>query len=91
VALYPECQGYESRARVTLAEIPLCSHGFMCQELMPDPYYLKIGEQHVVTVTGKAFYDIAHAPADHPNRRHWPKDYAAWEIHPVMKVEAIRN
>jgi hypothetical protein len=52
---------------------------------------LKIGEQHVVTVTGKAFYDIAHAPADHPNRRHWPKDYAVWEIHPVMKIEAIRN
>jgi hypothetical protein len=29
--------------------------------------------------------------ADHPNRRHWPKDYAVWEIHPVMKIEAIRN
>jgi hypothetical protein len=27
----------------------------------------------VVTVTGKAFYDIAHAPADHSNRRHSPK------------------
>jgi hypothetical protein len=40
--------------------------------------------EHVVTVTGKAFYDIAHAPADHSNRRHSPKDYAVWEIHPVM-------
>lgn len=29
--------------------------------------------EHVVTVTGKAFYDIAHAPADHSNRRHSPK------------------
>jgi hypothetical protein len=48
---------------------------------------LKIGEPHVVTVTGKAFYDIAHAPADHSNRRHSPKDYAVWEIHPVMKLE----
>jgi hypothetical protein len=29
---------------------------------------LKVSEQHVITVTGKAFYDIAHAPADHSNR-----------------------
>ena len=26
---------------------------------------LKIREPHVITVTGKAFYDFAHAPADH--------------------------
>ncbi len=48
---------------------------------------LKISEQHVITVTGKALYDIGHAPADHSNRRHSPKDYAVWEIHPVMKME----
>jgi hypothetical protein len=41
-------------------------------------------------VAGKAFYDIAHAPADHSNRRHSPKDYAVWEIHPVMKMEVIQ-
>jgi hypothetical protein len=46
---------------------------------------LKIREPHVITVTGKAFYDIGHAPADHSNRRSTPKDYAVWEIHPVMK------
>jgi hypothetical protein len=46
--------------------------------------------EHVVTVTGKAFYDIAHAPADHSNRRHSPKDYAVWEIHPVMKLEVVQ-
>jgi len=51
---------------------------------------LKISEPHVVTVTGKAFYDIAHAPADHSNRRRTPKDYAVWEIHPVMKLEVIQ-
>jgi hypothetical protein len=51
---------------------------------------LKIGEQHVITVTGKAFYDIAHAPVDHSNRRRTPKDYAVWEIHPVMKMEVIQ-
>ena len=42
--------------------------------------------EHVVTVTGKAFYDIAHAPADHSNRRTSPKDYAVWEIHPVNGI-----
>jgi hypothetical protein len=51
---------------------------------------LRIREQHVITVTGKAFYDIAHAPADHSNRRRTPKDYAVWEIHPVMKMEVIQ-
>src|SRR4029077_11130523 len=30
---------------------------------------LKLHEAHIITVTGKAFYDIAHAPADHSNRR----------------------
>jgi hypothetical protein len=47
---------------------------------------LKIREPHIITVTGKAFYDIAHAPADHSNRRKSPKDYAVWEIHPVMAL-----
>src|SRR4026208_1816903 len=50
---------------------------------------LKIREPHVITVTGKAFYDIGHAPADHSNRRSTPKNYAVWEIHPVMKLELI--
>ena len=40
---------------------------------------LKIREPHVITVTGKAFYDIGHAPADHSNRRSTPKGYAVWE------------
>jgi hypothetical protein len=51
---------------------------------------LKIHEPHVITVTGKAFYDIAHAPADHSNRRRTPKDYAVWEIHPVMKMDVMQ-
>jgi hypothetical protein len=29
---------------------------------------LKLRETHVITVTDKAFYDVAHAPADHSNR-----------------------
>jgi hypothetical protein len=51
---------------------------------------LKIREPHVITVTGKAFYDIGHAPADHSNRRSTPKGYAVWEIHPVMQMEVIQ-
>jgi hypothetical protein len=51
---------------------------------------LKISEQHVITVTGKAFYDIGHAPADHSNRRRTPQDYAVWEIHPEMQMEVIQ-
>jgi hypothetical protein len=47
---------------------------------------LKIREPHVITVTGKAFYDIGHAPADHSNRRAKPEGYAVWEIHPVMAL-----
>jgi hypothetical protein len=43
---------------------------------------LEIREQHVITVTGKAFFDVDHAPADHSNRRISPKKYAVWEIHP---------
>ena len=50
---------------------------------------LKIREPHVITVTGKAFYDIGHASADHSNRRSTPKNYAVWEIHPVMKLEVV--
>jgi hypothetical protein len=51
---------------------------------------LKIRDPHVITVTGKAFYDIGHAPADHSNRRTTPKGYAVWEIHPVMKMEVLQ-
>ena len=47
---------------------------------------LEIREQHVITVTGKAFFDVDHAPADHSNRRIKPKKHAVWEIHPVMAL-----
>jgi hypothetical protein len=40
-----------------------------------------------VAVIGKAFFDIGRAPADHSNRRTDLQGYAAWEIHPVMKLD----
>jgi hypothetical protein len=47
---------------------------------------LKLNQPLIVTVIGKAFFDIGHAPADHGNRRTDLPGYAAWEIHPVMNL-----
>jgi hypothetical protein len=47
---------------------------------------LEVRETHVITVTGRAFFDVDHAPADHSNRRTKPKKYAVWEIHPLMAL-----
>jgi hypothetical protein len=47
---------------------------------------LALDQTPVVTVIGKAFWDIGHAPADGSNRRKRLPDYAVWEIHPAMKV-----
>jgi hypothetical protein len=41
----------------------------------------------IIKVIGKAFFDIGHAPADHSNQRTDLQGYAAWEIHPVMKLD----
>ena len=49
---------------------------------------LKFRQPLTITVIGKAFFDIGHAPADHSNRRTDLEGYAAWEIHPVMKLQA---
>jgi hypothetical protein len=51
---------------------------------------LNITEPGIVTVTGKAFFDINHAPPDQSNQRPNLPGYAAWEIHPVMKIETLR-
>jgi hypothetical protein len=48
---------------------------------------LRITKPPVIRVIGKAFFDIGHAPADQSNRRRDLQGYAAWEIHPVMKIE----
>jgi hypothetical protein len=48
---------------------------------------LRLGQPSIITVIGKAFFDIGHAPADHSNRRSDLQGYAAWEIHPVMKLD----
>jgi hypothetical protein len=45
---------------------------------------LKLTQPVIITVIGKAFFDIGHAPAEHSNRRTDLQGYAAWEIHHVM-------
>jgi hypothetical protein len=51
----------------------------------PTVSKLTIQKKHVITVTGKAFYDIDHAPKNRSNQRPKPfaAGYAVWEIHPV--------
>jgi hypothetical protein len=48
---------------------------------------LKIANPPVITVVGKAFWNIGHAPKDQSNRKSHQPGYAAWEIHPVMKID----
>ncbi len=48
---------------------------------------LKVIKPPIITVIGKAFWDIGHAPKDQSNRRSHLPGYAAWEIHPVMKLD----
>ena len=44
----------------------------------------KLSQLPIITVIGKAFFDIGHAPADHSNRRTDLQGYAVWEIHPLV-------
>jgi len=47
---------------------------------------LQMREQHIITVTGKAFFDVQHVSADNSNRRTESKKHSVWEIHPVMAL-----
>jgi len=47
----------------------------------------KLVQHPIVTVTGKALYDIDHSGKDtQTNRRNYDESLAVWEIHPVMKI-----
>jgi hypothetical protein len=53
---------------------------------------LTVTGRPVITATGKAFYDVDHAPKDRSNQRvgRFPPGYAVWEIHPVMAITFTR-
>ena len=48
---------------------------------------LKVIKPPIITVIGKAFWDIGHAPKDQSNQRKYMPGYAVWEIHPGMKLD----
>jgi hypothetical protein len=51
--------------------------------------FVSIDQAPIITVIGKAFFDLGHAPKDQSNRRsHLPR-YAAWEIHPVIALQVV--
>ena len=51
---------------------------------------LTINETPTITVIGKAFWDVGHAPKDQSNRRKRLSQYAVWEIHPVMALHVVQ-
>jgi hypothetical protein len=59
-------------------------HDFLCTFAQTRKLTLK--QASVVTVTGKAFWDVGHAPKDGSNRRSHLPGYACYEIHPVMRL-----
>src|SRR5213083_311190 len=49
---------------------------------------LTLNQTPVITVTGKAFFDVGHSLKDQrSNRRSHLPGYAMWEIHPVIKID----
>jgi hypothetical protein len=51
---------------------------------------LTLNQAPVVIITGKAFFDVGHSLKDQRlNRRSHLPGYAAWEIHPVMKLDVL--
>ena len=57
--------------------------GTVSAEIPVGPKWCEIRQ----IVFGWTSQKFPHAPADHSNRRTSPKDYAVWEIHPVMKLD----
>jgi hypothetical protein len=51
---------------------------------------LTFGQSPIITVIGKAMWDVGHAPKEQNNRRKYMPDYAVWEIHPVIKMDVIK-
>jgi hypothetical protein len=50
---------------------------------------LRVTDPPIITVIGKAYFHVGHAPKDQSNRRKYLPGYAAWEIHPLMQLEIL--
>ena len=57
-------------------------------KLLPrDRDTMHVRRHPIVTVVGRAFYDVGHASRNfHTNRRDYDRRLAVWEIHPVMRL-----
>jgi len=87
------------KAGIVVCEIPAKQQGCSLRETVFSwtttrfPFHtssdrkLKLIGAPIITVTGKAFWDVGHAPKDQGNRRKYMPDYAVWEIHPVMNID----
>jgi hypothetical protein len=51
---------------------------------------LTINETPIITVIGKAFWDVGHASKDQSNRRKRLSHHAVWEIHLVMALHVVQ-
>ncbi|SRR6266487_680418 len=52
---------------------------------------LTLNQTPVITVVGKAYFDVGHSLKDQrSNRRSHLPGYAAWEIHPVMALRVVQ-
>src|SRR5262247_1089176 len=79
----------QTRGRFKPSRHPICSVSWTPTRF---PFHtgtakkLTFGKSPIITVIGKALWDVGHAPKDQNNRRKYMPDYAVWEIHPVMKL-----
>jgi hypothetical protein len=50
-----------------------------------------LNQAPVITVTGRAFFDVGHSLKDQKSNQisHLP-GYAAWEIHPVTALQIVQ-
>jgi hypothetical protein len=81
-----ESRGYRDASRPAAASTLEIAPPY--QSILPTDQQSSLNPP-IITVIGKAFFDIGHAPADQSNRRTDLKGYAAWEIHPVMKLGVL--
>ncbi len=93
----------ELQARIAVTEVPAKSQ--WCEirttvfswTLTRFPFHtssakkLTLNHTPVITVTGKAFFDVGHSLKDQrSNRRSHLPGYAAWELRPVMALQIVQ-
>jgi hypothetical protein len=52
---------------------------------------LDLTKTPMIRVVGRAFYDAVHQKVSTPNRRRDKPNVTVWEIHPVMRMEVVKE